>query len=278
DAIMKCIEEVLEHWDIKNKVFSIISDSRANMKSACNKLGVKWILCSAHILNLIVQKGLLSAKHLITQINYLITFFTAPKQSKCLEVVQASIQKQQKSDQEKNKENIFLRAQSDIVTRWNSTYNTWVRMLELKPYIEILASSLTVQSERDAIKDGKQLKSIMIIENEWTVVASIIKVLKPFNNITNYISDSSYLTMSIIYPTISTLRNALSKEYINEDLSIYNMDEVDLDTTDNISVFDLEEVSNKDEELEQIKLPAATVYLIECIKNIMFELFKRYYK
>ncbi|CAG8852711.1 33251_t:CDS:1, partial [Gigaspora margarita] len=93
--------DVLEHWDLKNKVFSITSDSGANMKSACNKLGVKWVPCSAHILNLIVQKGLLPAKHLITRMNRLITFFTAPKQSERLEAVQVSIQKQQISKQEK---------------------------------------------------------------------------------------------------------------------------------------------------------------------------------
>ncbi|CAG8855913.1 23860_t:CDS:1, partial [Gigaspora margarita] len=38
DAIAKCIKDVLEHWDLKTKVFSITSDSGANMKSACNKL------------------------------------------------------------------------------------------------------------------------------------------------------------------------------------------------------------------------------------------------
>ncbi|CAG8790421.1 9580_t:CDS:2, partial [Gigaspora rosea] len=93
--------DVLEHWDLKTKVFSITSDSGANMKSACNKLGVKWVLCSAHILNLIVQKGLLPAKKLITRMNRLITFFTTPKQSEHLEAVQVSIQKQQQSNQEK---------------------------------------------------------------------------------------------------------------------------------------------------------------------------------
>ncbi|CAG8835067.1 43193_t:CDS:2 [Gigaspora margarita] len=85
----------------------------ANIKLACNKLGVKWVPCSAHILNLIVQKGLLPAKHLIVR-----------------------------SDK------------------------AWVRILELKPYIEILSSSLTVQPEADAVADGKHLKKIMITESE----------------------------------------------------------------------------------------------------------------
>ncbi|RIB12917.1 hypothetical protein C2G38_2199391 [Gigaspora rosea] len=170
-----------------------------------------------------------------------------------------------------NKESIFLRAQSDVVTRWNSTYNAWVRMLELKPYIEILASSLTVQSERDAIKDGKRLKSIMITDDEWTTVAGIIEILKPFNDITNYISGSSYSIMSIIYPTISTLRNALLRDV---DIDICDIDEIDLDTMNDISVFDLEKVSDND---EQIRSLAATTNLVKRIKNIMSKLFARYY-
>ncbi|CAG8471865.1 9784_t:CDS:10 [Gigaspora rosea] len=191
--------------------------AKSGLKSACNKLGIKWVPCSTHILNLIVQKGLLPAKKLITWMNYLITFFTMPKQSEHLEGVQESIQKQQKSNQEK--------------------------MIELKPYIEILASSLTVQLERDAIEDRKQLKSIMITEDEWTAVAGIINILKPFSDITNYI-----------------------------------LDEIDLDTMDDISVFDLEEVSDEDKEFEQIRSLAATTNLVERIKNIMFKLFERYYK
>ncbi|CAG8531183.1 24172_t:CDS:2 [Gigaspora rosea] len=149
-----------------------------------------------------------------------------PKQSERLEAVQESIQKQQKSIQEK--------------------------------------------LERDAIEDEKRLKSIMIMKDEWTAVADIINILKPFSDITNYISDSSYSTMSIIYPTISTLCNALLKEYIDEDISIYDTNEIDLDTMDDIRY--------EDEEFEQIRSLDATTNLVERIKYIMSELFERYYK
>ncbi|CAG8852337.1 19314_t:CDS:2, partial [Gigaspora margarita] len=74
DAILKCIKNVLEHLGLKTKVFSIMSNSGANIKLACNKLGLKWVPCSAHILNLI---------------------------SEHLELVQESIQRQQKLNQEK---------------------------------------------------------------------------------------------------------------------------------------------------------------------------------
>ncbi|CAG8815110.1 6745_t:CDS:2 [Gigaspora margarita] len=151
-----------------------------------------------------------------------------------------------------NEESIFLQAQSNVVT-----------------------SLLTVQSERNAIEDGKRLKSIMITDDEWTTVAGIIKIRKPFNNITNYISGSSYLTMSIIYPTISTLRNTLLRDYVDEDIDICDTDKIDLDTIDDISIFDLEKVSDDD---EQIRSLAVTTNLVERIKNIMSVLFARYYQ
>ncbi|CAG8677526.1 21477_t:CDS:2, partial [Gigaspora margarita] len=90
-----------------------------------------------------------------------------------------------KTTMQQSKDNTLVQAQNDIVTHWNSTYNAW--------------------QEKDAIANGKRLKAIMITEDEWTTVANIINILKPFNDITNYISGSSYPTMSIIYPMISTL-------------------------------------------------------------------------
>ncbi|CAG8593161.1 2798_t:CDS:2, partial [Scutellospora calospora] len=121
---------------------------------------------------------------------------------------------------------------------------------DLKPYIKILASSLTVQQEKDAIANRKCLKAIMITEDEWSIVANIIKILKPFNDITNYISGSSYLTMSIIYLMMSTLWNTLLKKFENEDINDNFIDEqIEINT----SLFDDEEELNED--AEQFKSP-----------------------
>ncbi|CAG8720319.1 25691_t:CDS:2, partial [Dentiscutata erythropus] len=169
-----------------------------------------------------------------------------------------------------------IQAQHQLNREKNSTYNTWVRMLKLKPYIEILASSLTVQQEKDAIADGKRLKAIMITEDEWSAVANIIKILKPFNDITNYISGSSYPTMSIIYPTMSTLRNALLKEFEDEDINgDFTDEQIDINTS-STSLFDDEE--ELDEDAEQFKSPVVTTDLVESIKKIMAKLFLKYYK
>ncbi|CAG8501410.1 13765_t:CDS:2, partial [Gigaspora margarita] len=161
----------------------------------------------------------------------------------------------------------FIIAQNLPLSLWNSTYKAWVRILKLKPYIEILSSSLTVQPEANAVADGKRLKEIMITESEWTEVANIIKILKPFDDITNYISGSSYPTMSIIYPTIISLRNVLLKQF--EDKNISNFDANNTNMTNFLDIFNIEEVSDKDKELEQAEELADITNLTELIKKTM---------
>ncbi|CAG8760379.1 26600_t:CDS:2, partial [Gigaspora margarita] len=203
-------------------------------------------------------KGLLPTKYLITQIKRLIQFFTAPKQSERLKAVQVLIQVQHQLNREKSEDNTLVWAQNDIVTHWNSTYNAW--------------------QEKDAIADRKHLKAIMITEDEWTTVANIINILKPFNDITNYISGSLYPTMSIIYLTISTLQNALLKEFKDEDNSIDEPTDFNSLINDRINIFDDKEISDEDEDAEEFESPAVTTDLVKSIKKIMSKLFEKYYK
>ena len=96
DEIAARIEEVCTHWKIRDKVSSVTTDNAMNMRVACRKAGIPQVPCTAHTLNLIVQKGLLPAEHLIVRVKRLITFFTSPKQGKHLEAVQVSINEQHK--------------------------------------------------------------------------------------------------------------------------------------------------------------------------------------
>ncbi|CAG8791292.1 18657_t:CDS:2, partial [Dentiscutata erythropus] len=134
----------------------------------------------------------------------------------------------------------------------------WARMLELKPYIEILLSLLTVQPEADAVADGKRLKEIMITES------------------------SSYPTMSIIYPTIISLRNVLLKLFKNEVISDFILDNTSSKNSPTLfndeAIFSDKDLSDMDEELEELKLPSNTNNLTNLIKKTMASLFEKYYK
>ena len=48
----------------------------------------------------------------------------------------------------------------------------------------MFASSLAIQTEPDALADGKRLKKIMSTSAKWTAIASLATILKPFDDVT----------------------------------------------------------------------------------------------
>jgi len=87
--IAESLEETLEEWKLRDKVFVITTDNAANMKKAISDMDlVEWQGCSAHTLQLIIGKGLVPVKLLIARVKRLIDFFMRPKQSERLEDIQ----------------------------------------------------------------------------------------------------------------------------------------------------------------------------------------------
>jgi hypothetical protein len=87
--IAESLEETLEEWKLREKVFVITTDNGANMKKAISDMNlIKWQACGAHTLQLIIGKGLVPAKPLILRVKRLIDFFMRPKQSERLEDIQ----------------------------------------------------------------------------------------------------------------------------------------------------------------------------------------------
>ncbi|GBB99572.1 hypothetical protein RclHR1_35650002 [Rhizophagus clarus] len=100
--------------------------------------------CTAHTLQLIMGKGLISAETLVVRVKRLMLFFTSLKQTEKL----IKIQKKEWHLQTENlKENDhYLQIISDVPTRWNSSYLSWIRLLKIQNRIDIMASSLSVDS------------------------------------------------------------------------------------------------------------------------------------
>ena len=55
---------------------------------------------------------------------------------------------------------IFYRAITDVETRWSSTYIAWERLIILKPFIEIVISSLNASKDQNSKEDAKRLTKI----------------------------------------------------------------------------------------------------------------------
>jgi hypothetical protein len=155
-------------------------------------------------------------------------------------------------------------------------------MIELKPYIEMLSSSLQLQEEADARADGRRLKAIMITDAEWAAVADLVELLKPFDDVTNYISGSSYPTMSIIFPTMESLKQAVLNEAPRENpndneptsasdasLGVDLIDDSDMYRGDNIEEDEADDLQNTE--------PASTEGLVATVRSTMARLFRTHY-
>ena len=99
EHITESLEEILEDWKLREKVFVITTDNAANMKKAVSNMNaIQWQGCDAHTLQLIIGKGLVPVKVLVKRVKCLIEFFMSSKQSERLEDIQKKYPDANKAD------------------------------------------------------------------------------------------------------------------------------------------------------------------------------------
>jgi hypothetical protein len=87
--IRDTLENILNKWNIREKVYVITTDNANNMKKCVQDMvGVDQLGCAAHTIQLIVGKGMKPAEILVARVKQLIDFFMRPKQSERLEDAQ----------------------------------------------------------------------------------------------------------------------------------------------------------------------------------------------
>jgi hypothetical protein len=87
--IKDTLVNILNEWNIREKVYIITTDNASNMKKCVQDMeGVEQLGCTAHTLQLIIGKGMKPAEILIARAKQLIDFFMRPKQSERLEDAQ----------------------------------------------------------------------------------------------------------------------------------------------------------------------------------------------
>ncbi|XP_017482027.1 PREDICTED: zinc finger BED domain-containing protein 4-like, partial [Rhagoletis zephyria] len=157
------LKEVMERWNVSHKVAATVSDSAANILSAV-KLG-QWrsISCFAHLLNLVVQKGLGEIADIAGKVKNIAEYFNRSTQgTKRLKDFQVQMQMP------------VLKLKQSVPTRWNSTYEMLSRIVEVK---DAVMSTIAI------------LRSDLIISNiEWEIIEGALPILKPFYEVTIEIS------------------------------------------------------------------------------------------
>ena len=96
------------------------------------------------------------------------------------------------------------------MTRWNSSYYAWERLIKIKNYIQVLIIELTNNAnDIDAKKDGKLLEKIMLSSDEWDLLQNLVVILGPFEEATRYLGGEQYITHSIMIPLIEEIKSLL---------------------------------------------------------------------
>ena len=77
-------------------------------------------------------------------------------------------------------------------TRWNSTYNILVRILELKNHIQMYVNNCRTKRDlKNKITDETIQKHIQLTEKDWIMLEELYNVLRPFNEVTNLLQSNN---------------------------------------------------------------------------------------
>ncbi|XP_019096310.1 PREDICTED: zinc finger BED domain-containing protein RICESLEEPER 2-like [Camelina sativa] len=204
EEISNKILECLKEWGLEKKVFSITLDNATNNNSMLNILKGQLqmisgsgllcdgkfmhVRCCAHILNLIVKKGLDLAKDVLHNIRESVIYVKAS--SKRRDAFAACVERV------KIKSGAGL--SQDVPTRWNSTYEMLVRALKFK---EAFVSLKWFDN------NYKTLPS----DDEWNRGEKICELLKPFSDITTHFSGSKYPTSNVYFTQVWRIELLLRK-------------------------------------------------------------------
>ncbi|CAJ2678656.1 unnamed protein product [Trifolium pratense] len=207
--------EMLSDWGIEKKVFSITLDNASANDSMQNflkeHLGISnslllkgeyfHIRCSAHVLNLIVQDGLKTISDALHKIRQSITYVRVTE-SRTLAFFECA----------KNIGDIdtAIGLRTDCVTRWNSTYT-------------MLHSAINYRRAFYSLSLRDSNFKCCPTSVEWRRAETLCDLLKPFFNITNLISGSSYPTSNLYFGEIWKIECLLRSYLRSEDPLIQTM-------------------------------------------------------
>lgn len=121
DNLCEELVRTANDWKIRDKIVAIVSDNAANVVAAIKKTNWCHIPCFAHTLNLVVQYALEKIKPTRKKVKDIVEFFKrSPKATELLKETQKLMGKTE------------LILKQDVITRWNSTFVMFQRILEIK--------------------------------------------------------------------------------------------------------------------------------------------------
>jgi hypothetical protein len=146
-----------------------------------------WHGCIDHKLELVTKlafKDVPESLHTMAACRSIVTFFNSSSQAT-----------EKLKEKSKSRLGVALTVVQDVVTRWWSTYSMCERLLRLK-------NTLTVMH-----LDGDM--RLFLTQDQWTIVADMTVLLKPFMIAQRLLEGQSYVMISLIPYMIYKIRNGL---------------------------------------------------------------------
>ncbi|KAK8559040.1 hypothetical protein V6N12_042328 [Hibiscus sabdariffa] len=199
ESIYKFVKKMLCEWGLEKKAFTITLDNASANDKMVKRLkddlhAISPLPCNgkyfhiryaAHILNLIVQKGLKVIDSSVFKLREVVKFIDSSDARLC------SFEMAVKDCGSSFSGKLIL----DVPTRWNSTYCMLRRVIEAK-----VAINMFVNRENDLD---------LITEDEWETAHLICDFLEPFYEITTLFSGSKYPTSNLYLANVVSIEKLL---------------------------------------------------------------------
>ncbi|XP_054817212.1 zinc finger BED domain-containing protein RICESLEEPER 2-like [Prosopis cineraria] len=221
DTIGRTIKKCLLKWGIKKLFTLTVDDARSNVITHLKEYLKDWngltcdgdylhVRCYAHILNKVVNDGLMDLSDSISAIRNAIQYVRFS--SERLETFKSSVKKE-KIDSES-----LVRL--DIASRWNSTYMMLERAIKFQKVFERMENEdkeYKTYFKEDMDEIGPPSTS------DWSKVSAFVQVLKVFYDITLRLSRSLHMTPNECFHDITFVRDMLQQNIAHEDPLIRDM-------------------------------------------------------
>ncbi|CAB4381029.1 unnamed protein product [Rhizophagus irregularis] len=145
-----------------------------------------------------------------------------------------------------------------------------------------MITTLCIDSDKQAKKDGKQLKDINFTEDEWNAISELIPILELFANATELLGGNQYATVSFIYPAINIITKGvkLSNSNSNE-VEVVDFTEPNTTFDDDVEYEDSEDRDIANNQSKQRKIKINTQQdcknLILKVKSALYESITHYW-
>lgn len=189
ENISELLLNVLDTWNLKEKIHLFVRDNGINIVNGIMKAGFSAISCFIHTLQLVVKDSIKSQRavsDVIAISRNIVTHFNHSS------VACSNLSKIQTEKLNESAKKLI----QDVSTRWNSTYYMLERLLEQKSALALYAA-----------ENGKIQN---LSSTQWTILENVLHLLQPFEEITKIMSSSEGIASEVI-PTVLTLQRYLDK-------------------------------------------------------------------